>query len=50
MKRLFKLLLTLCVLGASVKTMASDVSSAIPKMNGMVVSSTSGTVTPGLWA
>ena len=50
MKRLFKLLLTLCVLGASVKTMASDVSSAIPKMNGMVVSSASGTVTPGLWA
>lgn len=43
------LLLTIFVAGASVKAMASDVSPGIPKMNGMVVSSSSGSVTPGLW-
>lgn len=49
MRKLFLLLLTIFVAGASVKAMASDVSPGIPKMNGMVVSSSSGSVTPGLW-
>ena len=49
MKKLFKLLLAIVVAGASVKALASDVSPSIPKMNGMVVSSSSGSVTTGLW-
>ena len=44
------LLLLICAAGASGKSMASDTPPSIPRMNGLVVSSASGTVMPGLWS
>lgn len=50
MRKLFLLLLTIFVAGASVKATASDTPPSIPKMNGMVVGSSSGSVVTGLWS
>lgn len=50
MRKLFMLLLLICAAGASGKSMASDTPPSIPRMNGLVVSSASGTVMPGLWS
>lgn len=49
MKKMFMLLLAVCIAGASVRSQASGTPSSIPKMNGMVVSSSSGSVKTGLW-
>lgn len=49
MRKFFSLLLAICAAGFSVRSMAAEELQPIPKMNGMVISSSSGSVATGLW-